>query len=302
MNYDRQVRLAAFNWLAEQTKIHGDILPRALLQKGFEFSGKRVPLVAPQGIFTPKILNYPISITTAPGGPYEDAVMEGDFIAYKYRGENPDHRDNVGLREAMRLKLPLVYFYGIVPGRYVPAWPVFVIADNPGALEFTVAVEEPGVLDESRAGREGEVREEDLSKKAYITRTTLFRLHQRSFREKVLTAYREQCALCRLRHKELLDAAHIIPDAEEHGVATVNNGISLCKLHHAAFDRFLIGITPDFTVKVKLEILEEKDGPMLQHGLKDLDQIKIILPGDEQDWPNRDFLNRRYEEFSQRNA
>ena len=37
-----------------------------LLQQGFEFQGQRIPLVAPQGIFKPKILELPISITTTP--------------------------------------------------------------------------------------------------------------------------------------------------------------------------------------------------------------------------------------------
>jgi hypothetical protein len=31
------------------------------------------------------------------------------------------HRDSVGLREAMRLQVPLIYFHGIVPGRYMLA-------------------------------------------------------------------------------------------------------------------------------------------------------------------------------------
>ncbi len=321
MNFDLKVRLAAFEWLTKQVKIHEGVLPRALLQAGFEFSGERVPLVSPQGIFTPKMLGHPISITTAPSSPYKDVITETDFILYKYRGDNPQHRDNVGLRKTMELKLPLVYFHGVVPGKYVAVWPVYVIADSPGVLEFTVAVDEAGAIedksharrmihDDDRSRKAYITREtspmaatssssrDDRSRKAYITRETLFRLHQRSFREKVLAAYREQCALCKLRHKELLDAAHIIPDSEEHSQATVNNGISLCKLHHAAFDGCLIGITPDFKVEVKQVILEEEDGPMLQHGLKALDQSKIYLPKDKAAWPNRDFLSQRYSEFT----
>ena len=295
LNFDRRVRLAAFAWLADQAKLHEDLFPRRLLQQGFEFSGERIPLVSPQGIFTPKILNHPLSITTSPNSPYQDKMTGTDFILYKYRGDNPMHRDNVGLREAMKSRLPLVYFHGIVPGKYVAAWPVYVISDNPGALEFTVAVDEVGTAENADYARR--VADDGISRKAYITRVTLHRLHQRSFREKVLHAYREQCALCRLRHKELLDAAHIIPDAEEQGTATVDNGISLCKIHHAAFDRFLIGITPDFKVEVKEAILKEKDGPMLQHGLKDLHGISIIKPADKAAWPNREALDHKYSEF-----
>jgi putative restriction endonuclease len=53
---DQRVRLAAFKWLEEQVRIHGDVLPRSILSEGFEFENQRVPLVGPQGIFKPKLL------------------------------------------------------------------------------------------------------------------------------------------------------------------------------------------------------------------------------------------------------
>ena len=40
-------------------------------------------------------------------------------------------------------------------------------------------------------------------------------------------------ALCRLRHQELLDAAHITPDGDAEGEPVISNGVALCKLHHA---------------------------------------------------------------------
>ena len=69
-NIDRKIRIAAFAWLSDQVEIHGDVLPRGLLAKGFIFENKPVPLVSPQGIFKPKMLDYPLTITTAPKGPY----------------------------------------------------------------------------------------------------------------------------------------------------------------------------------------------------------------------------------------
>jgi len=53
---DERVRLSAFRWLDEQVGIHGDVLPRSLLAQGFIFNGQRVPLVAPTGIFKPRVL------------------------------------------------------------------------------------------------------------------------------------------------------------------------------------------------------------------------------------------------------
>ncbi|MBN2034310.1 MAG: hypothetical protein JW836_13635, partial [Deltaproteobacteria bacterium] len=53
---DRRVRLAAFNWQSKQVRIHGDVLPRSILAQGFEVENHRVPLVAPTGIFKPRVL------------------------------------------------------------------------------------------------------------------------------------------------------------------------------------------------------------------------------------------------------
>ncbi len=66
MDTDAQVRLRAFAFLDEQTRLHGDVLPRAVLKRGFDHEGTRVPLVAPQGIFKPRVCALPLTITTAP--------------------------------------------------------------------------------------------------------------------------------------------------------------------------------------------------------------------------------------------
>jgi putative restriction endonuclease len=132
---------------------------------------------------------------------------------------------------------------------------------------------------------------------AYLTATVKIRLHQRAFREKVLDAYRSQCAFCRLKHRELLDAAHIIPDNVPDSRPTVDNGISLCKLHHAAYDSFILGVTPDYIIHVREDVLEEEDGPVLQHGLKGLHKTKLILPGARNHYPSKEALEWRYSRF-----
>jgi putative restriction endonuclease len=139
--------------------------------------------------------------------------------------------------------------------------------------------------------------ENDMARRAYITSTIKVRLHQRSFREKVILAYRSQCAFCRLRHAELLDAAHIIPDTEPDSRPTVDNGLSLCKIHHAAFDKFILGVSPDYIIKVRSDVLDEDDGPMLLHGFKEMHNQRIQLPRKNNQQPNREFLERRFERF-----
>jgi putative restriction endonuclease len=298
---DQRVRIAAFNWLDEQVGIHGDVLPRSLLEQGFAFEGQRIPLVAPQGIFKPKILSQmPLSITTTPEGPYDDSFGSDGLLLYRYRGTDPQHRDNAGLRRALFRRVPLVYFHGVVPGKYLAVWPVFIVGDDPDNLTFKVEVEDSSYIGSDwQSGVPNNVIADPPAegRRAYLTAEVRQRLHQRGFRERVLRAYREQCAFCRLRHLELLDAAHIIPDTEPEGEPAVRNGLSLCKLHHAAFDKFLLGVTPDYMIEVREDVLKEKDGPMLIHGLQELHQKKIILPRRTELRPNRDLLYRRYQRF-----
>ena len=117
-------------------------------------------------------------------------------------------------------------------------------------------------------------------------------------REKVITAYRSQCAFCRLRHLELLDAAHIIPDREAAGEPIVPNGLALCKIHHAAYDQNIIGVTPDYEILVRDDVLAEEDGPMLQYGIQALHKRSLILPERRKNWPDRDRLAVRFEIFT----
>lgn len=294
---DHEIRLAAFEWLKTQTVIHGEALPRKILEYGFTFQGERIPLLGPQGIWKPRIMELPLSITSIPEGRYSDYVEDG-LLKYRYMGDDPYHPVNVRLRKTMQgnTPTPLIYFFRVVPGKYAAKWPVYITNDDPSILTFTVEIDDIIYL---HTDQNNYVEEniEEYARRKYITTKAIRRLHQVEFREKVIQAYRSQCALCRLRHTELLDAAHIIPDKEEGGDPVVSNGLSLCKIHHAAFDKYILGITPDYTIKVREDILEEIDGPMLKYGLQSLENNKIILPNRPIDRPDRDRLDQRYREF-----
>jgi putative restriction endonuclease len=300
-NLDIEVRIAAFDWLSSRQTEYGDVLPRQTLAQGFEFHGQRVPLVGPQGIFKPKVIpEIPLSITKAPKGPYDDSFGADGFLLYKYRGTDTQHHENVGLRKAFLSKAPLIYFHGVVPGKYLAVWPVFIIGDSPEDLTFKVAVDDINSIKKTGAKSAFDTMvSEDGSeaRRIYITSAVRQRLHQRGFRERVLAAYKEQCALCRLRHRELLDAAHIIPDNEPGGDPIVKNGISLCKLHHAAFDKLFLGIRPDYKVIIRADVLGETDGPMLRHGLQGLHNTGLLLPTKKDLRPDPDLLERRWQRF-----
>lgn len=154
--------------------------------------------------------------------------------------------------------------------------------DDPQALRPDLTVE---VVDDAR--------------RTYVTRLARQRLHQLAFRQRVvLLAYRESCAVCSLHHVELLDAAHIRPDAHPSGFPVVSNGLAMCKLHHAAFDRNIVGIRPDLVLEVREDILVEVDGPMLRHGLQDLQgNMLVVVPTRKDQRPDADALAERYESF-----
>jgi putative restriction endonuclease len=300
---DTPIRLKAFSFLEDLCAKYGLALPRNILAAGFDFNGKRVPLLGPQGIFKPAVLSeIPISITTVPvvegrPRPYEDKTGPDGLIRYKYRGKDPMHPDNVGLRLAMKRHIPLVYFYGLVPGKYAAVWPVYVVGDDPGTLTFSVEIAEKQNLILHREEAAPASIAESASR-SYVTVSTQRRLHQQSFRMRVLEAYRQCCAVCRLRHTELLEAAHILPDGHPRGEPWVSNGISLCKLHHAAFDAQILGIRPDLIVEIRKDILEESDGPLLIHGLKEWHNKELlVIPRAARFKPRAEFLEERFELF-----
>ena len=300
---DLRIRLAAFAFLDEQFRSGVDLLERPILAAGFVFEGQRVPLLGPQGIFKPRVCRLPLSITTVPARegqrrPYDDAFGEDGLLRYRYRGPEarpePDHPDNAGLREAHRLRTPLIYFHGIIAGRYAADYPVYIVGDDRAQLTFTVSV------DEHRFATLGNVADESLEttiRRRYATRLVQQRLHQQEFRERVLEAYQRHCAVCRLKRDQLLEAAHIISDREDRGAPMVTNGIALCSLHHAAFDAQLIAVRPDYRVEVREDVLHETDGPMLVHGLQGFNGQLIRLPRLERHRPDRDRLQARYEAF-----
>ena len=263
----------------------------------FEYGGERLALMDRQrGIRKPVGFEAALAIRTTftpPGQlpPYADEVGDDGLQRYKYRGQDPLHPENVALRRAHQLGLPLIWFVGVASGLYEPIYPVWVVGEEPRDLQFALAVYEA-----QRFITPGQELAEDTRR--YVERLTKQRLHQKVFRSQVLLAYEGRCAICRIRHTELLDAAHIIADGLPRGEPVVPNGLALCKLHHAAFDSSIFGIRPNLTLHVRQDILDEHDGWMLTGGIQAVHNTKLaVLPTVRAAQPDRDRLEERYDAF-----
>ena len=291
-----ELRNEAMAWLAVRTNDGADAIIRQELTQ-FHWRGKRLTLIdTGRGIRKPAISRFALTILTTyrpPGQkqPYDDVTGLDGLPRYKRRAGTGGNSENEGVRQAMVHHLPLIWFVGVDHGWFQAVFPVFAIADEPHLDQFVLAYDQAQRLPLPESPAEEVLRR-------YVERETLQRVHQPVFRSMVLRAYETRCAVCALAHRVLLDAAHIVGDKEELGVAAVRNGLSLCKIHHAAYDAGILGISPDYRVAIRDDILIEIDGPLLEHGLKGLHGHELmVVPDRRSDRPDRDLLKWRYQQF-----
>jgi putative restriction endonuclease len=299
-DYDFAVRLAA-RVFVDQLMAVGDGTVSWHDLKTFEFQGRRIALIGQTGILKPRGFEAALTIMTThrttPGSrPYYDEEGPDGYQRYKWRGQDGEHSDNRALRTAMQEGKPLIWFYGVDRGRYVPVMPVLLLAEEPSDHQFVLGFD--GLMKEqwNLSGLTMMAPGDIALRREYAIVTTRVRLHQPIFRQQVLGAYRSQCAICSLRHVELLEAAHIREDSQG-GEPIVSNGVSMCVLHHKAFDKDVIGIRPDFTVETRPSVLEEHDGPTLEHAIQGVHGRSLLLPRRKEAHPDGRLLEERYERF-----
>ena len=306
--HDHELRVAAIERARELQQRFDDIVPLAVLREGFIFRGQRISFGSFfSGIFRPRELTGPaaLALVTAPPkvgrpAPYEDEFDEatGRFT-YRFRDPRTDtpaaarqaEADNRAMLAAHELGVPLIYFRGVGPSQYAVVAPVFITAVNPldRMVEFEAALP---LADTTPAGLVSPVET-----RRYATREALYRLHQHHFRAAVLRAYRTRCAVCALKEAALLQAAHIVGDRDPRGAATVINGISLCAIHHLAYDRNLMGIDPRGIVHISQRLLSDTDGPMLKQGLQGFHGAEILQPKRTDERPDPERLGIRFTLF-----
>ena len=294
LEQERIFRESLFNRVSELANTHDGMLSRQELSE-FVYDGEIVRLIDPQGgIWNPgaswtasPALSATLSINTTLSGIYDDQEVADGLWRYDYQSGGVEGK-NTKLRKAWELQLPIIWFRQQEIGRrYVP-YLVYVVDDFP---ELGYCLISPD-LSLSLAIKTG-----DEIQKRYALREMKQRLHQPAFRAKVLSAYGVRCAVCNLQIGALLEGAHITPDSDPNSSTKVNNGISLCKIHHSAYDATLLGIDTDFSIHIRADVMQESDGPMLKYGLQEMHGKDLILPSQQDHWPDLSRLSHRFHEF-----
>lgn len=298
LEHDDELRASMFAFL-DQEIVDGGVVSQEQLMS-FKFGGQRLSLLQHmRGIRVVSGLPAALAIRTTfrsdPNHlPYADEEGPDGYYRYKWQGDDPDAYDNRALRTAMLQRKPLAWFVGVAPGRFVPVYPVWLVGEEPERQSFVLAFDvlmrdeyEPLILNHPV----------DLAaRRQYAMATVRRRLHQPVFRRRVLSAYDSACALCNLRHENLLDAAHIKEDSDG-GQPIVTNGVAMCAIHHRAFDSNVLGVRPDYMIEVRQDILEEIDGPTLKFALQGMHRKRLTLPRQKAARPDVSLLEERFDRF-----
>ncbi|GAB2969577.1 HNH endonuclease [Nocardioides montaniterrae] len=288
-------REALMHALAAEFAGHPTLTREWLSRVDFGWGPERI-IDTSKGIWNPQAYAATLTIVSDPDSEYDDGDHGASLYRYSYErrppGQDPRGGSNAKLREAMRLQLPIVMLRKIAGGHFVPVMPVYVVKEEPEHRRFLLA------LDQSLRFLPDPAHLTDVQRQ-YVDRVVRARMHQPEFRARVLTAYQERCAVCVLKKVRLLDAAHITADTDEDGLPVVTNGLTLCKIHHAAYDENILGISPDYIVRINEQVLTEVDGPMLKYGLQEMDRRPLWVPSRRSDRPDPDRLALRFEAFNE---
>ena len=307
MDPDRRIRAAAFAAIEKLSQKWGGQVPWGAIREGFQADGETVLFAnRAKGIFKPRQMSAALSIkTTVPRSGrslwYRDQGFDAarldsatGLLRYDLARGGREDPTNRALRIAMQRGAPLIYFIGISPATYQPIFPVWVADFRTDAGFVLLATADFAVAE--AASPAAAVRESIEA--SYSLTTTRTRNHQAWFSARTKAAYRWRCAFSGLPVRELLVGAHIVPDAEG-GPPSVQNGICMSALHHVAFDSQLIGVDPDYRVHVAAPLREQQDGDLLAT-IKGIDGTWLRLPRAREDWPDRAFLERRFEHFREK--
>lgn len=206
------------------------------------------------------------------GRHYADDLSDDGLIYHYPTTSRPPARDSAEVqatKNAMNHRIPI---FIVLPGtqsksrRSLKLGWVCDFDDENRQFLILFGDEHPPLYSKAEATSEPFRLEEEPKRKAS---TVMVRVGQQRFRFHVMSQYGHKCAVCDIRHPQLLKAAHIRGKAE-HGTDDWRNGIPLCATHHDAFDCYLFGIEPDTrTIRCKPGV-NESDVGLREPNLKPL--------------------------------
>ncbi len=112
------------------------------------------------------------------------------------------------------------------------------------------------------------------------------RINQKFFREAVLSSYGNRCCITGISEAPLLEASHIKPwKVADKKTERTNpcNGLCLNVLHHRAFDKGIITVLPDLTIRVSSKLIGDDNGTLWlrQCDKKSIEKPRRFFPGKE---------------------
>ena len=303
---EQRMRLAAFAHVERLSRANGG-LTGDQLNAGFPFQDEYIPLVRrQQGIGKVAAMPHLLSLRTAwpksrsiyadQTAAHEQIFSSDGEITYDFAKGGPEQGVNRHLYDAWELELPVIYFLAVAPAYYHAFMPVWITDWDPQAGEYGQVRLAFGL-----PGGERPVPAEARRAGLVVAQRSLRRAR---FRERVVYAYRQRCAIsgdggnqsaaARARSRRLLAVAELDGGAAE--PRGPSGGLLLTRLHRAAFEANLIGIDADYRVRASQHLLAEAHDP-LTVALRDLDGAKLRLPSRPEHRPDRDLLAARFAEF-----
>ena len=156
-----------------------------------------------------------------------------------------------------------------------------------GAVELLNKITRPGPVPQEEIHQASDERRRVLEEVSRWVR-------EANFRDQVLTAYRNQCAITGVQLR-LLDAAHILPVGASGSADVVTNALCLSPTYHRAYDHGLIYLSEDLYMRINQPKLALLRADNLLGGLDHFRQPlerRIFLPPNTAEHPSAHFIRQ----------
>ncbi|MDR9391770.1 MAG: HNH endonuclease signature motif containing protein [Trueperaceae bacterium] len=258
----------ALRWYAART---GTVVPWPRGPVTFP-SGTTHLASTPRGIFKPAWTVYALSVRQNLGSPYQDQIVrraDGSwsfaYVQEGFRAEDHERKaTNRGLLAALADRVPVAVFKQVrtKPTSRYEVLGLALVAGFDGGFFFLEGARPDGVVrapgPEAEFDRLAALREDVLAAaradapdvvgpvldRQRVFREIVRRRGQAAFRGQLLDAYGGVCAVSRYDAEPALEAAHVVPFAED-GPSSATNGLLLRADLHPPFDVGRLTVDPD---------------------------------------------------------